>query len=800
MDTQHIDFLQLFNSQVQYVVPRWQRRYCWGESDIKRLVEDLIAVAQSTRNVAHFGGTLITFPENRAPGPVPVYRVVDGQQRLTTISIILACIAKRLGTDDKCGEWTAEMIRNDRLFNPGKPPEKRRKLRLQDGDEEEYRSGLEDGEVRGPGAVSQAWRIIRRLVKLNDVELLFKGLERFRVVSIGLKGHDDPQQIFETLNATGRPLTEGEKLKNWLLMALDDDEQQEVYDLYWKRIERSLGARNSPERIDTFLRDVLRWQTGEMRGVKYAYSDLRRWALRTERDRDRKELSSWLATLAVLYGTITGTGTAHRSKSVERALVHLRAMRMDTHRPLTLRLLHEADGSACGWTNDELAKVLSGVGTWMTRFWLSDRPSAGLNKAFTELAHWKGPGAPCDLVKEWFGRIRKFRNTRAGVPGDEAVREGIRARKAYGGKATDATKAILSYMMEDEQDGDSPAREGLTIEHIMPRKLTEAWKEELGPDAEQVHNEYCNLLANLTLSGVNAKLGAKSFEDKKVIMNRSGILLNRDIATESRWDQDAMDRRAKTLAARALKLWPWDDGDSTAAAFRWRLDEGPWHSESNGRQMVINVVSALLDRDPSNADHLLGPRISADLQWAGELPLEGGKLLIPKHRDYVINTNFTQDRNAARAKDMAKKCGVRLDVRRADSFGLFWDRFREQTGDRYGPPEGHSQSYMWTKYPNKFGDKVGISLTGPSIRVYLKGAQGTRDSLDRIKRMASFSRSIQVHMADQSFSGEIQTEASEGRSVCVVRSPWDINETDEWTGDVLWIKDQIDRLTQIAST
>ena len=116
---------------MQYVVPRWQRRYCWGQSDIERLVEDLLAVAQSKlgSEPAHYGGTLLTFPESRAVQPVTVHRVVDGQQRLTTVSILLACIATKLGPDGQCGAWTGQTITDDRLTNPGKSADRFRKLR-----------------------------------------------------------------------------------------------------------------------------------------------------------------------------------------------------------------------------------------------------------------------------------------------------------------------------------------------------------------------------------------------------------------------------------------------------------------------------------------------------------------------------------------------------------------------------------------------------------------------------------------------------------------------------------------------
>ena len=162
-----------------------------------------MTVATARSGAGHYGGTLLTFPEPGAAGVVRTIRVVDGQQRLTTVSIFLAAVAERLGPDGDSDGWTAEIIRTDRLTNPGKRPDQIRKLRLQGGDEDEYRKVLA-GDGDGAGAVTQAWRTIRRLVAQNDVGGLLRGLQRLRVVSIGLDANKDPQQIFESLNATER--------------------------------------------------------------------------------------------------------------------------------------------------------------------------------------------------------------------------------------------------------------------------------------------------------------------------------------------------------------------------------------------------------------------------------------------------------------------------------------------------------------------------------------------------------------------------------------------------------------------
>ena len=558
MHAQHIDFLDLLDGQVQYIVPRWQRRYRWGQADIERLVEDLLTVAMAGPEAAHYGGTLLTFPEPGPAGVVKTIRVVDGQQRLTTVSILLACIAEALGPDGQCGDWTAQIIREDRLTNRGKAPEKHRKLRLQHGDDDEYRLGLE-GKTVGAGAVSQAWRIARRLVARNDVTQLFEGLKRLRVVSIGLEQKEDPQQIFESLNATGRPLTESEKVKNWLLMGLPDAEQQDLHDNHWLRIERTLGAEHTTEPTDIFLRDVLRWRTREIQGIDRVYEGLRRWAVREGQAGDRPALCRALARLAGLYGTITGTAKRHRNRKVERELRHLRALGIDVHRPLTLRLLHDAsENSGAGEVDDALAKVLAGIGTWTTRMWLAERPMAGMNKAAAELAHGRGPGAGEDYVEYWLGRIQRLRNTRVGVPRDEEVQEGIRTRKAYGGGATRSAFAVLCELMEAEHGEESPARDRLTIEHVIPQKLTDEWKQVLGDDAEEIHGRHRDRLTNLTLSGdvTNAVMGTGTFNAKREVYRKSSIGITRSLADETEWNERRLNDERKSWLAEPSTAGP----------------------------------------------------------------------------------------------------------------------------------------------------------------------------------------------------------------------------------------------------
>ena len=562
MKAKQIPFLALFNQQVQYLVPRWQRRYRWGETEIGRLLDDMLAIADAENQARpHYGGTMITVLERS--GVVKVHRVVDGQQRLTTVSILLACIAETLGSDGKCGELTSQEIMRGLLTNPKRQENRLRKLRLQDGDEEEYRRIIEsDSPGSGDGAVARAWRIVRRTVESGNVERLIEGLHRLRVITIGLEARDDAQQIFESLNATGKPLTEGEKVKNWLLMGLSEEVQNELHDEHWLAIERALGARRDAARIDVFLRDVMRWRTGRLVAQDRTYDEFRRWAIRAGRDdpKRRPALCSELASLAALYGQLTGTADKQPSGAVNRELRHLRAMGIHAHRPFTLRLLRDAQREKeRGREETSLVPTLATVSSWITRAWLAGRSFTGLPKAFVELAHASVPAGEPDRAQFWIGRIAGIRDERIAVPSDSEVSEGVRLTSKYGGKDTRATRTVLCAIMDWEQLGEAPPCDDLTIEHIMPQTLNQDWRTDLGERADKIHEQHLHRLGNLTLCGGRwgSTLSNHSFEKKKMIYLKSSVLMTRRLANLDNWDEAAIKRRADELAQEALSLWPW---------------------------------------------------------------------------------------------------------------------------------------------------------------------------------------------------------------------------------------------------
>lgn len=809
MEAGPVRFLDLLSQQIQYVVPIWQRRYCWGQEDIERLVEDLVTVANAKESATHYGGTLLTFPDPGPEGVIRSVRVVDGQQRLTTVSVLLANIGRALGEKGNFDGWTKDHIFNQRLQNVGQPPDKRLKLKLQPDDYDEYRRGLE-GAPTGPGAITQAWILAQKLVNEHGVEVLLRGLMRLQVVSISLEGVDDPQQIFESLNATGRPLSVSEKVKNWLLMGLPDEEQKELYEKYWCKIESELGAAYSSNRLDEFLWNVLKWRTGRSFTISQAYDGFRRWAIQEGLDENRPALCRELARLSTLYGRIIGTVGESGHIQVDRELHHLRQMSIDAHRPLTLRLLNDYDQSS-RLNNESIGTLMSRISAWTTRLWLANRPTAGLAKVAAELASRDGPKGNENADTYWVRAIDQLRNRLFGVPSDEDVREGVRNRKAYGGSTTKLTTAVLCELMESEQPDEAPKRSSLTIEHIMPRALTSNWKSYLGDEAEQLHEAYCNRFANLTLSGdvTNSSMGSASFSRKRDRYQSSAIFMTRRVGAESDWDEAALTNRAEDLADRILQRWPWQHQESIResvqhSTFKWRLGSGAWHEEPNASQLVLNVTATLLSENLQNRERLSGKAATKNIQPITKYPAgrnsNGTSLTmvrIPGHDQFVLYP-YTRDYPSAveLCKSFAARCDLDLEVEYEDRKGYspFWSLLKERTGGLPG------QKNDW-RGPTQFSrsdleDIVAVSLTGELVRLYIRPGFGKKSEM-KSQQMSSYSNTIQTRMSDQLLGRDIQEASNRGQTIQVMKQ-WDQQDEAEWPSAAEWIWTQCGRLHSIV--
>ena len=396
-----------------------------------------------------------------------------------------------------------------------------------------------------------------------------------------------------------------------------------------------------------------------------------------------------------------------------------------------------------------------------------------------------------------------FGNTRVAVPSDDEVREGIATRKAYGGSATRSSFAVLCALMEAEHREEAPARDHLTIEHIMPQKLTDEWKEALGSDAEDVHGRHRDRLANLTLSGdvTNSAMGTATFDAKRQVYRSSSIGVTRRVAREEEWEEEAIVRRAEDLSRRALKRWPWLDQDGpanqtkvAAARISWRIEDGPWQEESSASQMVLSVAGALLSLDQENAEKLSGEAISSNLHPASRYPPGStvGSLTmraVPGHDEYVLYP-YRQDyrTSAEHCRKMGEICGVTVAVRFEEKTRTpaFWRFLKEHVGGLPGQKDTWRGPSQWTAPFNSRGDRVGIHVGNPEwVWLYIRSGQ-SQASEERAARMREYSWIVLEQMADQIVGESVEKNSVNGWSVAVNRR-WTRYDEDEWPEVAEWL-------------
>ena len=546
---------QILESRGQFIIPFFQRHYSWELKQWRRLWNDLLRLldeASGTSSV-HFLGPLVTIPLAPTPGAQPTWQVIDGQQRLTTVTLLLASlrdICRERGREELAAE-----ISDTCLVNLHKTGLDRYKVITRVGDREVLERIVEGKPSIGPGGTRLVGGVkfftdkIRVLLANDpaDLERLKIAVtSRLSLVTITLEG-ENPYEIFESLNATGLPLEESDLIRNYLFMQVPLAEQESFQERSWSRLEATFAGRKGTAGVPTdFYRSYL-MRSGGYSKQKQTYLDFRNefQARGITADAAVEELlrfakySSWLHSPAQCP-----------KNDLRRRLRYFRLLDTSTAQPLVLALLdrhergHMSDETLIGCLDDLVSFVIR-------------RSICG--ETTRQYARWF-PEAILELTGEDpRGSLQRYLGRR-GWPGDTDF---VRAAEVFPiyqrefGKARLALEALEAALNPREQVAD----EGVSIEHVMPRTLGEgesgaAWKATLGDDWEVEHERLVHVLGNLTLTAANSVLGNKDFPEKKVELKKSRFLLNRAVGEEPAWKPAVIERRSRELAERLVAMWP----------------------------------------------------------------------------------------------------------------------------------------------------------------------------------------------------------------------------------------------------
>ena len=545
----------LLEGQQHYVIPLFQRPYSWQRNDWETLWNDIIETYRFNPAGGHFLGSIVSKSQPGTPEGVSPYIVIDGQQRLTTLSIVIAALRDRIGkADPAAGERIADLC----LLNKYAKDEYHYKIRPTQADRPAYFAVIDGNDNSAdedePNLIRQTYDFFfdalgQSADEEGDEPLDLARFERLlldevEVVSITLEDDDNEYRIFESLNWKGAPLSQADLLRNYFFMRIHADQQQTLYDSVWLPMQAMLDSKT--------LADFFRYQymsSGHFVREKDIYLKWRGCLDRLEPD-DLAAKMREFAGYAQYYKRLIEP-EAEPDAAVRERLERLNRWGGQTMYPFVLWLYEGAGGR--GVNSTEVARVLRLIESYLVRRQFCGILTAGSNRFFMELAAQIPEGGIVGAVRQALSQPSGRRRW----PNDKEFTQGLLAYELYEGSRPDQRRLVIETLEQDLAHKEPAELRGLTVEHVMPRDLTDEWRDALGPDANEIHVRLLHTLGNLTLTGYNPELSNRPFSEKRrLFQKKSNLAMSKEIAEEAEWGPEQIRSRAERLAARAIKIWP----------------------------------------------------------------------------------------------------------------------------------------------------------------------------------------------------------------------------------------------------
>lgn len=542
-------------SKKRFIIPVYQRNYDWKTENCKRLYDDLVKVVRNNRR-SHFFGSLVSVYE--PSGRNIEFLVIDGQQRLTTVSLLLLAMCNLIdkGIIVPQDSSLGKQIYEDFLVDKYKPQDTRIKLKPVKNDSIAFGKLFEseDEYIRDSNLTANYKYFYERIQNEEiTIDELFDAVCRLEIIDIRLSGEDNPQLIFESLNSTGVNLSEGDKIRNFILMGLPTKEQNEYYEKYWNKIEKCTGYD-----VSSFVRDYLSVKQLSIPAQRAVYSSFRDYVERSSLDTE--DLLKDLLTYAKRYRTLLCGDTSDRA--LNACINRLNRLETTVTRPFFLEVLGLCDN---GEKTDisQITEIFLITENYLFRRSICELPTNALNKIFLMLHKdvMRYDGTEKDYTEKLkYTLLRKKEKAR--FPDDNEFAARFAERPIYqmtGKNKLYILERLENYGTKEDKDVYAHFDNGdYSIEHIMPQHLTPSWIKELGSDYAQIHDTWLHRIANLTLTAYNENYSNRSFEEKKTMKHGfadSGIRMNAYIAKNDRWTLTEIEERSRYLTDRALEIW-----------------------------------------------------------------------------------------------------------------------------------------------------------------------------------------------------------------------------------------------------
>lgn len=620
MDARKGNIYEILNGNKQFLIPVYQRYYSWDIDQCKRLWNDIVEMQKKGKS-GHFVGSIVNIAEQAMPTGVQKFMIIDGQQRTTTLTLLLLALRDYAIANPADTTINAKRIDNMLLKNEYESGDERYKLLLTETDRDILISLIESKPI-ADGTKSKLLDNYKYFVgKIADQELspaeIYESIGKLQIVNITLdRTMDDAQAIFESLNSTGKELSESDLIRNYVLMGLEPTEQTYVYEHMWRPMELMFSYETQDTLMDKFFRDYLTMKLTRIPKQGRVYDEFKLYHLNCEFSTIR-ELCQDLLTYAKYYTDIV---FARSSNPVLKGLYSdINDLRMEVSYPFLIKVHNDYAEHII--TEDELLEILRLCISYVFRRSICGIPTNSLNKTFATLRNEIRQDDYLNSIKAFF----ILRDDYKEFPNDEKFVAAFISRDTYNMRSRNF---ILSHL-ENFENKSIIVVENYTIEHIMPqnKNLSIEWQTMLGANWREIQKTYLHTIGNLTLTCYNSEMSDHSFLTKIDMeggFKESALRLNSFVVKQTEWTESTIKTRAKLLAEKAKKIWAFPKMTDAELA-PYRTNEKPaerYSLDSYDINVLTKTLFDVLDRRIQN----LSPAVKREFK----------KLYVA----YKLDTNF----------------------------------------------------------------------------------------------------------------------------------------------------------------
>ncbi|GAA9702920.1 DUF262 and DUF1524 domain-containing protein [Helicobacter pylori] len=544
------------NQTNQFVIPTYQRLYSWGKEQCKQLWDDIIKIGGNDKMNGHFIGSILYVLDGNTHSNNPLL-IIDGQQRLTTITLLLIALRNHLSDEVKIlGKFSRKEIESY-LINNNKDGDKKFRLILSESDKDTLLS-LIDKNKRKPSEPSlkivENLKLFEEWIRKNTdkLETIFKGLEKLMIVWIALKKEkDNPQLIFESMNSKGIELTQTDLIRNYIVMETEDEKQEDFYNQYWRAMEEDF--KQNEKLFDRFVKHYLTIKIGKTPNEKRVHE-----AFKDYRQKKGIEIEDLLKDLQKYCGYFCQIAFKKEAdKDLNKALSFLVDLEMDVVYPLLLELYSDYKDGVL--SKQDFIPIIDLTESYICRRAVCGLGTNSLNKVFPFVTKKinKNKDQYLESIKVHFGYLTEKQR----FPNNDEFKEHFITIDFY---HFQKREYFLERLENFERKERVYAHE-YTTEHIMPQTLEEEWERDLGENFQAIHDKYLHTIGNLTLTGYNKEYNNKPFKEKRDMENgfkQSPLRLNQGLRDLEVFGEEQIKKRANDLADWALKIWTYPKLDT----------------------------------------------------------------------------------------------------------------------------------------------------------------------------------------------------------------------------------------------